>query len=120
MAEFDYKKWVTEKKYLGESNLLNEDGEFQRKYQSVQGIIKKLAENRVELIRLYAQLTNNNKLIQKLYVAMDAMIDQGRDNIAPNWKENLVELELEKEEIMNQINDKLEEEKSLKTIILDK
>ncbi len=51
---------------------------------------------------------------------MDAMIDQGRDNIAPNWKENLVELELEKEEIMNQINDKLEEEKSLKTIILDK
>ena len=89
------------KKYLGESNLLNEDGEFQRKYQSVQGTIKKLAENRVELIRLYAQLTNNNKLIQKLYVAMDAMIDQGRDNIALNWKENLVELELEKEEIMN-------------------
>ena len=41
------------KKYLAETNLLNEDGEFQRKYQSVQGTIKKLAENRIELIRLY-------------------------------------------------------------------
>ena len=38
MKNFDLKG------YLAENNLLKEDGEFQRKYQSVQGTIKELAE----------------------------------------------------------------------------
>lgn len=113
MKNFDLKG------YLAENNLLKEDGEFQRKYQSVQGTIKELAENRVKLIRLYAQLANNNKYTRKMYVGMDAMIDQGRDNIAPNWKEDLERLDREHLDLMSQINDILERDKFLRTKITE-
>jgi hypothetical protein len=108
MDAFDYKK------YLKENNLVKEDGEFQRKYQGVRGTIFELAKNRSKLIGLYAQLTNNNKYIRKMYEAMVAMIDQGRDNIASNWKEDLARLEGEHLDLMSQINGALEREKLLK------
>ena len=95
------------------SKILNEDDEFKRKYQSVQGTIKELAGNREHLTRLYAQLINNNKSIGKMYVAMDAMIDQGRDNIASNWKDDLARLEGEYLNLITNINNALEEEKIL-------
>ena len=101
------------KEYL-KNNPLLEDGEFRRKYQSVQGTIKELAENRVKLIKLYAQLSNNNKYTRKMYEAMDAMIDQGRDNIASNWKEDLKTLDEEHLDLMSQINDTLERDKFLR------
>ena len=108
MDKFDYKK------YLAENKLVKEDGEFQREYQNVQITIKELEENRVKLTRLYAQLANNNEYSRKIYDAMDAMIDQGRDNIAPNWKEDLYKYDEEHSYLMSQINDALEKDKLLR------
>jgi predicted nuclease with TOPRIM domain len=108
MNDFDLKK------YLSENNLIKEDGEFQREYQNVQVTIKELEENRVKLTRLYAQLANNNEYSRKIYDAMDAMIDQGRDNIASNWKEDLNKYDEEHSYLMSQINEALEKDKSLR------
>tara|TARA_Y100000389_G_scaffold184576_1_gene203157 strand:- start:349 stop:978 length:630 start_codon:yes stop_codon:yes gene_type:complete len=93
---------------------IQEDGEFQREYQNVQVTIRELEENRVKLTRLYAQLANNNEYSRKIYDAMDAMIDQGRDNIASNWKEDLYKYDEEHSYLMSQINDALEKDKLLR------
>ena len=59
-------------------------------------ILYKLRENREKLIRLYAQLVNNNKASWKVYDSMIFEIEDARDNIYPNWKENLIKADEEK------------------------
>ncbi len=74
-----------------------------------------LEKNREKLVKLYAELSNNNKYIKKIYNAIRAMIDQSRDNIAPNWKEDLKRYDQHHLNLMTQINETLEKDKLLRT-----
>lgn len=104
-------------KGINEFEKLNENDSFERQYQSVRNYISDLEENRTSLGQLNAQLQNNNTYIRKMYVAMIAMIDQGRDNIAKNWKSDLEKYNKEHLDLMNQIDTLLKKEESIKAKI---
>ena len=80
-------------------------------------VLYQLRENREKLIRLYAQLANNNKASWKVYDSMIFEIEDARDNIYPNWKENLIKADEEHLDLMNQINSALERDKLLRSNI---
>lgn len=104
-------------KGINEFEKLNENDSFERQYQSVRNYISDLEQNRTSLGQLNAQLQNNNTYIRKMYVAMIAMIDQGRDNIAKNWKSDLEKYNKEHLDLMNQIDTLLKKEESIKAKI---
>ena len=104
-------------KGINEFEKLNENDSFERQYQSVRNYISDLEQNRTSLGQLNAQLQNNNTYIRKMYEAMIAMIDQGRDNIAKNWKSDLEKYNKEHLDLMNQIDTLLKKEESIKAKI---
>jgi len=104
-------------KGIKEFEKLNENDSFERQYQSVRNYISDLEQNRTSLGQLNAKLQNNNTYIRKMYEAMIAMIDQGRDNIAKNWKSDLEKYNKEHLDLMNQIDTLLKKEESIKAKI---
>jgi len=88
-----------------------------RQVKSVQKFISDLEQNRENLIRLYYKLLTNNKVSWKVYNSILAEINLGRDNIYPNYKENLIKADEEHLDLMNQINTLLKKEESIKAKI---
>jgi hypothetical protein len=88
-----------------------------RQAKSIQKFISDIEQNREKLIRLYAQLVNNNKASWKIYNSILAEINLGRDNIYTDWKKRSTEADEEHLDLMNQINTLLKKEESIKANI---
>ena len=110
MDKFNLKKYLAEGR-MEEPNINEMD---YATGMSNRYILFKLRENREKLIRLYAQLVNNNKASWKVYDSMIFEIEDARDNIYPNWKENLIKADEEHLDLMNQINSALKKDKLLR------
>ena len=123
MDKFNLKKYLTEGELIKENSMVRENKNQninEMNYEagmSNRYVLYQLRENREKLIRLYAQLANNNKASWKVYDSMIFEIEDARDNIYPNWKENLIKADEEHLDLMNQINSALERDKLLRSNI---
>jgi len=123
MDKFNLKKYLTEGELIKENSMVRENKNQninEMNYEagmSNRYVLYQLRENREKLIRLYAQLANNNKASWKVYDSMIFEIEDARDNIYPNWKKNLIKADEEHLDLMNQINSALERDKLLRSNI---
>ena len=123
MDKFNLKKYLTEGELIKENSMVRENKNQninEMNYEagmSNRYVLYQLRENREKLIRLYAQLANNNKASWKVYDSMIFEIEDARDNIYPDWKENLIKADEEHLDLMNQINSALERDKLLRSNI---